>query len=245
MFPVVLPCLPIFAGFCRLYYVDLHAERRAGLPLPLATRALKAASCPSQATCRTRPCTAERFDVKSEDELIRMLATEVAEVAYSDFMETIPHVTKRLESPIERVFAMAWQARSIEGIHYFSDGEPLEPRHLLHLCFEPSTDWVGSINPQVTINNYRADFYLQAFGISAPWEPPVRVTGLLARLVIECDGHEFHERTKEQAARDRRRDRWFQTHGITVLRFTGSEIWTDPLGCIDQVCDAFFAIIKR
>ena len=51
------------------------------------------------------------------------------------------------------------------------------------------------------------------------------------RLAVECDGHDFHERTKEQAARDRSRDRELQDAGVTIYRFTGSEIHNDPIGC--------------
>lgn len=54
-------------------------------------------------------------------------------------------------------------------------------------------------------------------------------------IAIECDGHNFHERTKEQATRDKRRDRELTTEGWRVLRFTGSEIWNDPKSCSEQV----------
>lgn len=50
-------------------------------------------------------------------------------------------------------------------------------------------------------------------------------------FAIECDGHDYHERTKEQAARDRQRERDLMNHGIAVIRFTGSEIYDDPFGC--------------
>lgn len=55
------------------------------------------------------------------------------------------------------------------------------------------------------------------------------------RIVVETDGHDFHERTKEQAARDKRRDRELSATGWTVLRFTGSEVWRDPGACVTQV----------
>jgi len=61
--------------------------------------------------------------------------------------------------------------------------------------------------------------------------------GNVFRLVVECDGHDFHERTKEQAARDRARDRMLQDKGWGVFRFTGSEIWKDPMGCAFQIAD--------
>lgn len=53
-------------------------------------------------------------------------------------------------------------------------------------------------------------------------------------LVIECDGHEFHAR-REHMARDRKRDRDLQLDGYTVLRFTGSQIHTDPNACAREV----------
>lgn len=56
-------------------------------------------------------------------------------------------------------------------------------------------------------------------------------------VVVECDGHDFHERTKQQAAHDRSRDRWMAAKGIIVIRFTGSEIWKSPIACVEQVSD--------
>lgn len=44
-------------------------------------------------------------------------------------------------------------------------------------------------------------------------------------LAVECDGHDFHEKTKEQARRDKSRDRILISHGIHTIRFTGSEIF--------------------
>ena len=55
------------------------------------------------------------------------------------------------------------------------------------------------------------------------------------KIVIECDGHDFHERTKEQAARDRSRDRELQRLGFKIMRFTGAEIWRDPWACVGEV----------
>lgn len=58
-----------------------------------------------------------------------------------------------------------------------------------------------------------------------------------AHVVVECDGHDYHERTKEQAQRDRERDRLLQYHGYPIFRFTGSEIYKDPMGCTRQVIE--------
>lgn len=59
------------------------------------------------------------------------------------------------------------------------------------------------------------------------------------RVAVELDGHDFHERTKEQASRDKRRDRVLAANGWSVLRFTGSDVYRDPakvLEEIDRVC---------
>lgn len=44
-------------------------------------------------------------------------------------------------------------------------------------------------------------------------------------FIIECDGHEFHEKTKEQAAHDKARDRDLAECADLVLHYTGSEIY--------------------
>lgn len=68
------------------------------------------------------------------------------------------------------------------------------------------------IVPQHNILNYRVDFALIGGANDL-------------RIAVECDGHDFHERTKEQARRDRSRDRALSAAGWTVLRFTGREIY--------------------
>jgi very-short-patch-repair endonuclease len=48
-------------------------------------------------------------------------------------------------------------------------------------------------------------------------------------LVVECDGFKYHS-SKNSFSRDRARDRLLQSKGFQVFRFSGSEIWTDPVG---------------
>lgn len=54
-------------------------------------------------------------------------------------------------------------------------------------------------------------------------------------IVIECDGHEFHEKTKEQAKHDKERDRFLQKEGYPVYRFTGSEIFNNPFQVLSEI----------
>lgn len=70
---------------------------------------------------------------------------------------------------------------------------------------------------------YRCDFLLSIAG------------GDEFRLAIECDGHDFHDRTKQQAAYDRSRDRELFALGVFTIRFTGSEIHHSAERCVSDV----------
>lgn len=60
-------------------------------------------------------------------------------------------------------------------------------------------------------------------------------------LAIECDGHDYHDRTKQQAAYDRSRDRELLVRNVFTIRFTGSEIVHSVERCAS---DAIRAIHK-
>lgn len=94
------------------------------------------------------------------------------------------------------------------------------------------SDYGWILVPQCPVGRYRADFVLAVAFI-----PPEVTEAPQARKFwcVECDGHDFHERTKEQAAHDRMRDRWFQAQGFAVLRFTGSEIVREGARCAAEV----------
>lgn len=76
--------------------------------------------------------------------------------------------------------------------------------------------------PQEKIGKYRVDFLIRGDSV---------------QTVIECDGHDFHERTKEQAQKDKERDRTLQAAGFRVFRFTGSEIWKTDGKCVTDSLD--------
>lgn len=77
---------------------------------------------------------------------------------------------------------------------------------------------------QVPVGKYRIDFV-----------HTVREEGREIRVAVECDGHDFHEKTKEQAQRDKERDRFLQQEGYFVFRYTGSEVYKSPERCVMEV----------
>lgn len=54
-------------------------------------------------------------------------------------------------------------------------------------------------------------------------------------IAIEADGWDWHYRNKIQVQRDHTRDRYLQSFGWIVLRFTGSEIVEDPARMADEI----------
>lgn len=97
-----------------------------------------------------------------------------------------------------------------------------------------------TIEPQARLGEVRVDFLLRyrSYGPWFPGEVTVpggkRMPGVQKNLIVECDGHDFHERTKAQASNDRRRDRFLQQLGYPVYRYTGSDIWKDVFRCAGE-----------
>lgn len=75
---------------------------------------------------------------------------------------------------------------------------------------------------------YRLDF-------AVCFVPDRSSTARPLRVDLEVDGHDFHERTKEQAAHDRDRDRRLQAAGWLIARFTGSQVYKNASGCADEL----------
>lgn len=136
------------------------------------------------------------------------------------------------QSPIEDMMAGALLWLHVEGVEF-----PQVDIFGLHESV--SGRWERGnlqfhITPQASIGRYAVDFLVWFANGDE-----------VAGVAIECDGHAFHEKTKEQAAADKRRDREILGAGFPVVRFTGSEIYKDAAGCVEQVRDLLIPILNR
>jgi very-short-patch-repair endonuclease len=123
----------------------------------------------------------------------------------------------RCESPLEQQLALAFAATA-----GFRMRRPAE-----HPWEIGRWEAAGiALLAQAPWEGYVTDFALASDG----WRPKAAFP-----VVIEVDGHEFHERTPEQAERDRSRDRAMAAAGTMVLRFTGREINRDASACAQEV----------
>ena len=99
---------------------------------------------------------------------------------------------------------------------------PIERK--LYRALYPMTDSLGfSLDCQVYYPPYTVDFLVND------------------SLIVECDGLDWHERTADQARKDRERDRWFLWHGLPTARFLGAEIVRNAEKCAMEV----IRLVKR
>jgi very-short-patch-repair endonuclease len=168
---------------------------------------------------------------ESVEDKDRMMMHEASSQMY-DFV--MLNCSDHSNSPLETLMSGAFAACQIKPTLYpvklisFQDSEFEWLHGQKDHTFSPYGIYIF---PEVKVGNYRVDFLCMA----TP-ELPERQKFYLA---IECDGHEFHEKTKMQAARDKARDRFIVGQGIPMMRFTGSEIWRDPMACAEQALDYF------
>lgn len=150
----------------------------------------------------------------------------------SQFLTNALH---KSESPLETYMLLALiisALRRTDSVLFMLDGQAQG------IQMQPALSDVF-IEPQAIIGEYRVDFLLT--WSETHWEKYEKANLLprkaSAYLVVECDGHDFHEKTKEQATRDKLRDRTLQECGYNVFRFSGSEIWKNTMKCADDALD--------
>ena len=119
-----------------------------------------------------------------------------------------------MQSPIEDMF---WIASGVLCAGQFVEVNP-----------GPEHDALGEliigrgvcIKPQAKIGNYRVDFLLSQIGLGPD--------DIYTPVVVELDGHEFHDKDKNQRSYEKARDRFLVKNGLRVLHFTGSDVVKDP-----------------
>jgi very-short-patch-repair endonuclease len=118
-----------------------------------------------------------------------------------------------ITSPIEQVFFIACQVLC-SAAYTDINPEPFLMNGEMHL---------GKgifIQPQAKIGKYKVDFLLKCNNhVPVEFYPDV---------IVELDGHLFHDKNKEQRAYEKARDRYFVQNGYKVIHYTGSEVVKDP-----------------
>jgi hypothetical protein len=147
---------------------------------------------------------------------------QVEMLAGADFMSHVESYRdyKPCDSPLEAIFALWWHV--VIGP---PTPDPSGP-------FAWALDWQKVV--EVAGAAYRLDFEVTPTD-SQFWQA-AEIRGYRRQsIAVELDGHDFHERTKEQVAHRNTRDRALQSAGWIVLHFSGSELVRDPISQVNQV----------
>jgi very-short-patch-repair endonuclease len=128
-----------------------------------------------------------------------------------------------IKSPIEQLFYIACVALCAS---VFTDLNPPPVG-----ATPESTAWPPGVymSPQHRIGRYRVDFMMHQEGI-APED-------IYTPIVVELDGHAFHDKDKTQRAYEKARDRDLVRAKFRVLHFTGSEVVQDPFRVAYEALD--------
>lgn len=158
-----------------------------------------------------------------QDKVTESLSRKVSNLVSSAFSITEDTAESPIEQAMAAAIAVVWM---MENVRFGLPSDLLvRPSYVDLPPILPPADGFAWLVPQYEANGYRYDLALFCPGYKV--------------LFIECDGHDFHERTKEQALRDRRRDRRSQQDGNRVVRFTGAEIWADAASCASEALNLF------
>jgi len=135
-----------------------------------------------------------------------------------------------MASPVEQMFFIVWNYMtgtdfSLSGGLYF----PLIPQYISRETGKYRLDFaINFIHAIVNCSEYSI-FRGHEIDIFAHFPDPL--------LGIEIDGHQWHEKTKEQARYDKERERRLVAAGWKILRFTGSEVFNDPHTCVTEAVE--------
>ena len=156
--------------------------------------------------------------------------------------EVIVAAMNRLSYEDEKLFGMYWQV----GISdYTQCDSPIEKilyvalDLVFFLRIKEFKDFRLDITPQMTIEDnhktYRADFGINIYDFKDDE----------IVFVVECDGYEFHQKTKEQVKHDNEREMRLKLLGYDVLRFSGTQIYENPMKCANDIIDFAISKIKK
>lgn len=115
-------------------------------------------------------------------------------------------------SPIEQILAVA--------IMFYEKVSTSKPKIKLNIKYQETISIEGS--------KYIADFVIYSAVVDN------KTKKLSKPIIIECDGYEYHSK-KEQMSRDYKRERALKLNGFDILRFTGSQIYNEPIVCVREI----------
>ena len=121
---------------------------------------------------------------------------------------------------------------------------PIEQILYLSVILYKHKDEIFEFYPQKEIkcndNVYKVDFYIEKIKENMHTDKILKLTH---PIVIECDGHDYHS-SKEQMRYDYNRENNLKLFGYNIIRFTGSQIYSNPKECVTIIEQTILNAIK-
>ena len=140
------------------------------------------------------------------------------EAFYPDFWND-----ESIKSPIDYTYIYSFEIyckyNNKENIYLFSQKEVICNKKRYYIDFE-----------------FEADDYLSHLILGE------KIKNSNFKLAIECDGYEFHQKTKEQVQKDNEREYDLKMAGYEVYTYIYSQIYNNPLKCAE---DTYNYIMKK
>lgn len=135
---------------------------------------------------------------------------------------------REIQSPMEQLFYVEWLC------YKFHHDSRISEFHLEPQYSDSSTD------------GFIVDFYVDLIDEVLGWKemsPKFKAGKAIEiitsvkypKIAIEIDGHMFHEKTKEQVTRDKKRERKLISNDWKIVRFSGSEVYNQCSKCVDEM----------
>lgn len=146
---------------------------------------------------------------KSSEIVIEQLLSNVSETILKK-INFLFDLKVYCQSPIEEIMFAALVMKSID----------FEKDHVYYkICPIPQY--------QTEVDNYVSDFSVELLNY---------LTGKpITSVLVECDGHNYHEVTKQQVTKRNERDLNLKKAGYDILHFSGSQIYNEPMKCAEDI----------
>ena len=120
-----------------------------------------------------------------------------------------------------------------------ADDENAVGPYYLHYTEELLTHGLSNAKKYFVDFSFEADDYLADLTLGN------KIKNTNFKLAIECDGYEFHQKTKEQVKQDNEREFDLKMAGYDVLRFSGTQIFNNPIKCAEDTYNFIMKKIKE
>ena len=133
-----------------------------------------------------------------------------------------------IKSPIEQIFFIAFLTVLHQKLSHESLGIDIVP-----LCqYEQNIDGYDYVHDFA--------FYIDVYSLRNRFK--LKDCMFMSSVTIECDGHDYHNKTKRQVSNGNKRSNAMQQSGLTVIHFSGSDLFKYPYQCAEE---AYCVIIKK